>query len=314
MTTSGSRLERTWRPGWPCPVRQVLGSLRRGPGDPTYVTDADGTLWKGWRTPEGPVTLSLRCRSGEVLAGAWGPGAQWVLDGLPALLGAEDDASSFAPEHAVLAEAWRRHPHWRVPRTRLVVDALVPAILEQKVTGKEAFASYRRLVRGYGEQAPGPEAAVRRLMVPPTPAEIRAVPSWAWLQLGVDPARSRTLMAALQVAPALERLVDVPAAEADRRLRTLSGIGVWTSAEVRARALGDADAVSFGDFHVAKDIGWAMTGKPVDDEQLAVMLEPYRPHRLRVQVLVGQAGLRRPRRGPRMTLPTHLPTRPVSAL
>ena len=77
---------------------------------------------------------------------------------------------------------------------------------------------------------------------------------------------------------------------------------------MRSRALGDADAVSFGDYHVAKDIGWALTGKPVDDEQLAVLLEPYRPHRLRVQVLVGQAGLRRPRRGARMTLPSHLPT------
>ena len=290
-------------------MRQVLGSLRRGPGDPTYVSDPDGTLWKAWRTPEGPVTLSLRSRSGEVSAAAWGPGADWVLDGLPTLLGAGDDPSGFAPEHPVLAEAWRRHPHWRVPRTRLVMDSLLPAILEQKVTGKEAFASHRRLVRGYGEPAPGAEAVERRLMVAPSAEQLRAIPSWAWLQLGVDHARSRTLMGAVQVAPALERLVDLPVEEADRRLRTLPGIGVWTSAEVRARALGDADAVSFGDYHVAKDIGWAMTGEPVDDEQLAVLLEPYRPHRLRVQVLVNQAGLRRPRRGARMTLPGHLPTR-----
>ncbi len=309
MPQTGSPLERTWRPSWPCPVRSVLGSLRRGPGDPTYVTDPDGTIWKGWRTPQGPVTLALRRRpDGEIVATAWGPGSEWVLDGLPTLLGADDDPAGFDPRHPVLAEAWRRHPHWRVPRTRLVMDALVPAILEQKVTGKEAFASYRRLVRGYGEAAPGPEATARRLMVAPTPAELRSVPSWAWLRLGVDHARSRALMGAVQVAPALERLVDVAPAEADRRLRTLPGIGVWTSAEVRARALGDADAVSFGDFHVAKDIGWAMTGTPVSDEELAVLLEPYRPHRLRIQVLVNQAGLRRPRRGPRMTLPSHLPT------
>ena len=301
-------LERTWRPSWPCPVPRIIGSLRRGPGDPTYVTDVDGTIWKGWRTPEGLVTLSIRGGAGEVRAAAWGPGAAWVLDGLPTLLGAEDDPTGFEPQHPVLAEAWRSHPHWRVPRTRLVVDSLVPAILEQKVTGKEAFASHRRLVRGYGEPAPGPEAAARRLMVAPTVQQMRAIPSWTWLHLGVDHSRSRALQGALQVAPALERLVDLPVEEADRRLRTLPGIGVWTSAEVRARALGDADAVSFGDFHVAKDIGWAMTGKPVDDEQLAVLLEPYRPHRLRVQVLVNQAGLRRPRRGARMTLPSHLPT------
>jgi len=175
------------------------------------------------------------------------------------------------------------------------------------VTGKEAFGSQRRLVRRYGEPAPGPGAAKRRLMVVPAPDVVRRIPSWTWLQLSVDHARSRTVVRAAEVAGSLERLVDVTPEEADRRLRTLPGVGVWTSAEVRSRALGDADAVSFGDYHVAKDIGWALTGRPVDDEGLAVLLEPYRGHRLRVQVLVTLGGLRRPRRAPRMTLPTHLP-------
>ena len=288
----------------------VLGSLRRGTGDPTYAVDPDRTIWKGWRTPAGPVTLAVRPLSpaGEVRATAWGPGADWVLEGLPGLLGADDDASGFRPQHEVVAAAWRRHPHWRVPRTRLVMDALVPAILEQKVTGKEAFASFRRLVREYGEPAPGDQALLRGLRVVPDAATIRAIPSWVWLQMHVGHSRSRAVVRAAEVAPAVERLVDLPLVEADRRLRALPGVGVWTSAEVRARALGDADAVSFGDFHVAKDIGWALTGRPVDDEQLAALLEPYRPHRLRVQVLVSLAGMRRPRRGPRMTLPTHLPS------
>ena len=38
----------------------------------------------------------------------------------------------------------------------------VPAIIEQKVTGQEAFAGYRRLVRSYGEPAPGLENLSRR--------------------------------------------------------------------------------------------------------------------------------------------------------
>jgi 3-methyladenine DNA glycosylase/8-oxoguanine DNA glycosylase len=290
-------------------VRSILVSLRRGAGDPTLVIDPDGTVWKGWRTPAGPVTLAVRPMSGagEVQSTAWGAGAEWVLDGLPGLLGAGDDPTGFSPEHPVLAEAWRRYPYWRVPRTRLVMDALVPAILEQKVTGKQAFSAQRLLVRQFGEPAPGEEAARRRLMVAPDAETLRRIPSWTWLRLGVDHARSTAVLRAAAVAPALERLVDVPHEEADRRLRTLPGVGVWTSAEVRSRALGDADAVSFGDFHVAKDIGWALTGRPVDDAELAVLLEPYRPHRLRVQVLVVLAGLRRPRRGPRMALPTHLP-------
>jgi 3-methyladenine DNA glycosylase/8-oxoguanine DNA glycosylase len=290
-------------------VSLVLGTLRRGAGDPTYRVDPDGTIWKGWRTPEGPVTVAVRPLSpaGEVRACAWGAGADWVLDGLPTLLGAEDDPTGFEPHHEVVAEAWRRHSRWRVPRTRLVLDALVPAIIEQRVTGQEAFTSYRRLVTRYGEPAPGEEATRRGLRVAPAPATLRTIPSWEWVRMHVDHTRSTTLLRAVEVASALDRLVDVTPDEADRRLRTLPGIGIWTSAEVRSRALGDPDAVSFGDFHVAKDIGWALTGRPVDDEQLAVLLEPYRPHRLRVQMLVYHAGLRRPRRASRMPLPSHVP-------
>jgi 3-methyladenine DNA glycosylase/8-oxoguanine DNA glycosylase len=303
-----SERERTWRPDWPCPVPRVLGGLRRGPGDPTYLTDARRTIWKTFRTPEGPTTLAIRPldAAGEVRASAWGSGADWVLDGLPTLLGAEDDPSGFTVHHDVLEAPALAYAHWRVPRTRLVVESLVPAVIEQKVTGKEAFRAQRLLVREHGEVAPGPGADLG-MRVFPSVATLRQVPSWRWLQYGVDHSRSTTLQRVLQVAPALERVVGVDHAEADRRLRTIPGIGVWTSAEVRARALGDPDAVSFGDYHVAKDIGWALTGTPVDDEQLAVLPEPYVGHRLRVQVMLGMAGLRRPRRGPRMTLPTHVP-------
>ena len=42
---------------------------------------------------------------------------------------------------------------------------------------------------------------------------------------------------------------------------------------------------------------------------LAELLEPYAGHRYRVQYLVHAAGLSRPRRGPRLSLPTHLPAR-----
>jgi 3-methyladenine DNA glycosylase/8-oxoguanine DNA glycosylase len=85
------------------------------------------------------------------------------------------------------------------------------------------------------------------------------------------------------------------------------GVGVWTSAEVRFRAHGDADAVSFGDYHVARWVGWALTGEEIDDDGLVELLEPYRPHRARVQRLVELSGRRPPRRGPRMPARTHLP-------
>ena len=141
----------------------------------------------------------------------------------------------------------------------------------------------------------------------PSAEALRMIPSWEWLRLPVDPARSRTVVQAARLAGSLERTVGLPAAEVDDRLRTVPGIGVWTSAEVRFRAHGDADAVSFGDYHIAKNVGWALTGAEVDDDGLAELLEPYRPHRYRVQRLVELSGLSRPRRGPRMAPRTHLP-------
>jgi len=303
-----SGTERVWRPPWPLAVRATLSILRKGTADPTFRTDPDGTVWRGIRTPEGTATLRLVDRSdlGEVHATAWGDGAQWALDSVPAMLGAHDDPAGFAPTHKVLAEAHRRQPHWRVCRTGLVMEALVPAILEQKVTGQEALAGFRDLVYRFGERAPG-AGEERKVWVQPSADTVRMVPSWEWLRMHVDPARSRAAVRAAQVAPALERTAHLPAEEADRRMRSLPGIGVWTSAEVRFRAHGDADAVSFGDYHIAKNVGWALTGQEVDDDGLAELLEPYRPHRYRVQRLVELAGLGRPRHGPRMAPRTHLP-------
>ena len=76
-----------WRPDWPCPVGLVLAQHRRGGGDPTYRVDEAGRIWRGIRTPAGPATLCIasRPRDGVVHAEAWGDGAAWVLESLPAM-------------------------------------------------------------------------------------------------------------------------------------------------------------------------------------------------------------------------------------
>jgi 3-methyladenine DNA glycosylase/8-oxoguanine DNA glycosylase len=307
---------RVWRPDWPCPVRSVLAQQRRGAGDPTMRLAAPGERgphWRASRTPEGPVTLAVvsDAAAAEVQAQAWGPGAAWALDQLPDLLGAADDWSGFQARHPVVAEAWHRYPHVRIGRTARPLEALVPAIIEQKVTGKEAFAGFRALVLKYGAPAPGPAVGLR---LQPEPSTLASIPSWVWLGLHIDPARSRAVVTAARHADAIERIaaragdpLDVHAGDLDRALRSLPGLGAWTSAEVRQRALGDPDAVSFGDYHVAKDVGWALTGQEFDDRALHAVLEPWRPHRGRVPLLLGAARLRRPRRGPRLSLRGHLP-------
>ena len=188
------------------------------------------------------------------------------------------------------------------------MESLVPAIIEQKVTGQEAFAGFRMLVHRYGERAPGP-GRDHRLWVQPTAEQLRSIPSWEWLRMHIDPARSRAVVTVARSAASLERLATKTPEEFDAGVRSIPGIGAWTSAEVRQRSLGDPDAVSFGDYHVAKDVGWALTGTPFDDDRLAEFLEPWRPQRGRVPALVAMAGLGRPRRGPRMAPRTHLPAK-----
>ena len=299
---------RAWVSERPLALAAVLGVFRHGGGDPTYRAEPDGSVTRSAQTPDGPATLTLRCRPGqrEVDASAWGPGAQWVLEQAPALLGEHDDAGGFVAHHDVVAELIRRFSGWRMPRSGLVFDSLVPAVIEQKVTGQEAFGGYRRLVRRFGEPAPGPPGAAG-LYVAPTASGWARIPSWEYLRASVDPARSGTLMRASAVAGRLQQAATLDLPTAHRRLRAVPGIGAWTAAEVAQRALGDADAVSFGDYHVARDVGWALTGQPLDDAGLADLLEPYAGHRYRVQRLVELAGLHRPRRGPRMPPRTHLP-------
>jgi 3-methyladenine DNA glycosylase/8-oxoguanine DNA glycosylase len=305
-----TELSRTWRPGRPVAVGAIMGIYRHGGNDPAYQRDSDGTIWRTCRTPIGPATMTVTPRPAddEVEAQAWGPGAEWALEGLPRLLGDEDDPSGFEPRHDLVRQALRRFPSWRVPRSGLVLESLAAAAIEQVVTGQEAFRGWRTLLLRHGEPAPGPGAA-RRMRVTPSPEQWAAIPSWEWLRAGIDPRRSKVVIRSAQAAGRLEATVGLPGTEAERVLRAVPGVGVWTAAEVRQRAHGDADAVSFGDYHVAKDIGWGLLGEEIDDDGLAELLEPYRPHRYRVQRLLELAGIQRPRRGPRMAPRTHLPTR-----
>ena len=300
-------MRREWRPDWPVPIGGVWAHWRRGASDPTYRVDEAGRHWRALGSPAGAATLRVLARPalGVIEADAWGPGASWALDRLPDMLGANDDPSGMPLLHEAVRRAAHAHPHWRVGRGGVVWDVLVGAIIEQKVTGQEASAGLLRLVRRYGSPAPGPGEALG-LRVLPDAASVRAVPSWEWLKMGIDGARSSTLVRSARVADALQRVVDLPGPEAERRLRSVVGIGIWTAAEVRSRALGDADAVSFGDYHVARNIGWALTGADVDDAGMAELLAPYAGHRYRVQRLLELSGSGHPRHGPRMAPRTHL--------
>src|SRR5690606_8161381 len=140
---------------------------------------------------------------------------------------------------------------------------LVPSILEQRVITRTARDAWAWLLRVHGSPAPGPAPSGMR--VPPPARTWARVPSWDFHRAGVDPRRARTVVAAAQIAGRLEEATGMTADEAARRLQHVPGVGPWTAAETAQRALGDADAVSVGDFHLPGQVGWALAGRRVDD-------------------------------------------------
>ena len=280
----------------PLDLRRTLAIHQRGSGDPTMRV-VGGRIVRATRTPDGPATIAIR-RVGDAIEGeAWGPGAERVLDGLPALVGLEDDRAGFEPgRHALVAELDRRHRGIRLGRTGAVLEALIPAILEQKVTGTEAWRGLRGLVRGWGEAAPGPFG----LSLLPGPATIAGIPYHAFHPIGVERRRADLVRRVADRAVRFEEVLGLPREAAYARLTALPGIGPWTAAEVMIRAAGDPDAVSVGDFHLPNLVAFTLAGEiRGTDARMLELLEPWRGHRARVIRLLETSGLRPPAFGPR---------------
>jgi 3-methyladenine DNA glycosylase/8-oxoguanine DNA glycosylase len=294
----------------PLDLRFVLAPHVRGRGDPTGRVSAHAVA-RATRTPDGPATLLAELRGTRIEAEAWGPGADRALEGLPALLGLLDDPAGFDPSaHPRVADLARRRPRPWLGWTGAVFEALLPAILEQRVTGGEAATAFRGLIRRYGEPAPGPVAAEQRLRLQPSPEALAALPYYALHPFGVEQRRAEVVRRAARDAARLEALAELPGPRAEvgaaaaAQLTAYPGIGAWTAAEVALRALGDPDAVSVGDFHLKNLVAFALAGEPRGtDERMLELLEPWRGHRARVIRLLEASGIETPRYGPRYSAP-----------
>ncbi len=284
----------------PVDLGLTLGPLRRGARDPSFVADGSGT-WLAMRTPAGVATLRLVARGGRVAARAWGPGEGWAISSATELVGARDDLTGFAPTGA-LAELHRRFPGLRFARTRRVFEALVPTVLEQKVSGKEAQLSYVDLLRRWGEPAPGPKSGPD-LVAPPSPEVVGRLPYHALHEVGVEKRRADTIVRVARRASRMEEAADMTPPAARARLEAIVGIGPWTSGMVALHALGDADAVPLGDYHLPNMVAFAFTGRPRgDDREMLELLAPFAPHRGRVLRLLHAGGITAPRFGARRPL------------
>jgi len=285
-----------WCPTFELDALATLAALWHGPTDPQMRFDGS-VVARASRTPEGPASLRIEIKRDELVGQAWGPGAGWAIEALPDLVGARDDPTQLEPRHPLLAQLARRHAGLRMTRSGRVLEALLPAIISQKVTGLEARRSYRQLLAEWGEPAPGPLG----LRLWPTTEVLAHQPYWRFHPLGLEQRRATVLRAAAAAASRLEQVVEMSPADGRRRLMALPGIGAWTAAETLRVAVGDPDAISVGDYHIPNLVSWALAGEPRgNDARMLELLEPYVGQRARVVQLLEAGGLYPPRYGPRL--------------
>lgn len=285
---------RTFRSLAPIDLARTVRFLGVGPSDPSIVT-RPGEAWIATRTPDGPATLRVT-HGDEFSAEAWGPGAGWALEHAPGTIGALDDLAGFEPQHPVVRDLARRLRGIRVTRSERVVEMLMRVVIAQKVTGKEAKRSYAAMVRSLEEGAPGPEA----LLLPPDPARVAALGYPAFHPWGIERNRAEILIRLTARAKRMEEASTMSPDDARARITAIPGVGPWTAAKVALAALGDADAVPIGDYHLPNTVAWALAGEPRgDDDRMLDLLEKYRPHRGRVIRLLQAAGIKAPKYGPR---------------
>ena len=285
----------TWRESsieGPMDLRQTLGGLQNGGRDPTFQFTRDGVCSMAFRTPDGPVSMELQGKR----ARAWGPGADWALDRHDALIGG-DDPMDFDPQHRLLKPLHKRRKGARLAKTYRVTRLLMPVIMGQLITWREAIRGWTLFCEHGGEAAPGPVD----LLLAPSPKAVLGMPWYRIRSFGLSRRHAEALHHVARRSKRMEEAAFMNTEDCERRLRALPGIGAWTANSAMVRGMGHADAVVTGDFHLPNAIAFALAGEErADDARMLELLEPFRPHRGRVISLILSAGIHAPKRGPKL--------------
>lgn len=220
----------------------------------------------------------------------------------PHYRGDRDTLPRVAPRHEAVSTACRRWGRLALGASGSPYHELLPAILGQRITAREAYAQWYRLVDTYGEPAPDPRGTLK---LPPRPDVLAVIAYHDLHELGVEKRRADTLR---EVGRAGHWLIDDWSATPDSAdlsawtssLRRIRGVGVWTAAVAGGLAFGDPDALQVGDFHVKNTVSWALEKRPRGtDEEMVATLSCYSGQRHRVVRWLELDGWRAPKRGPR---------------
>ncbi len=265
---------------------------RMGKHDPRVILGQDHYAFAS-NLPSGPASAGLEIRRNKLLCRLWGPGSAELLEIIPAQLGlsmpllAADVSGLPKPLRILQARGLRRTARGG----NRTVETLVPIVLQQLVTWREAAKSWRALLQVHGREAPGPLT----LRLPPTADTLRTLTLVDLRRLEIASKRARTI---LMIA---ERLGKGESASQPENLLKLPGIGPWTSALYRGLELGECDEVPVGDYHLPSTVAWALKGeRRATDQEMLELLKPYSGFRFDVIRLIMGANLAAPRRSPRM--------------
>jgi AraC family transcriptional regulator of adaptative response / DNA-3-methyladenine glycosylase II len=249
------------------------------------VEEWDGTAYRrSLRLPHGNALAELSPADGHIAASiqlddvrdlaAAVQRCRRLLD-LDADPVAIDDALGTDP---LLRKLVRKAPGRRVPGHVDGDELAVRAILGQQVSVAGARTIAGRLVAKYGKPLTAPHGGVTHLF-PDSATLADADPA----DLPMPAARKRALHALTSALAGGDVVIDAGAARDDveRDLLTLPGIGPWTTAYIRLRALSDPDVfmpTDLGVRHALEHLGQA--GDPKSAAALAERWRPWRSYAL----------------------------------
>lgn len=191
----------------------------------------------------------------------------------------------------LIGQLVRTDPGRRVPGNPDPHELAVRAVLGQQVSVAAARTLAGRLALAHGAPVEDPAGTLTHAF--PTAAALAASDPDA---LAMPRSRANALLGLTQALASGEiRLTpDTDPDEADAALQELRGIGPWTAAYVRMRALGDRDVFMPTDLGVRHAL--ELLGEPGDPKSAAAAAEAWRPYRsYALMHLWGQLAAPRPR-------------------
>ena len=238
-----------------------------------------------------------------VEAEAWGSGADFLLDRLPAMLGFDDPMwDGPVPKSVRDLDAATRG--LRLGASGVMYETAVSTVLGQLVTTRESKASFRELKARLGVAGLG---RYPQVMAFPEPHVISGMGYESLHRFGIERKRAATVIEVSRRAGRMAEALTMDPEQASQRLAAVRGVGPWTASILMGSVYGDRDAVILGDYHLPNAVTWALAGEPRgDDDRMLELLEPFRPFRRRVVVMIKQSGIHAPKYGPRAAIRDHL--------